>query len=309
VGGEQVQFWTYNQFMNARNTYYWDKKRMLEAPGDYTKTKVFRFLHARQYNLKSPTLEAVKEPLENRVWFNYPGQTSNGPNLEGTIDEPNRVARVIEDGSTQLWQYDRNPLGNVTREVDPMGRETRYDFANNSIDLLTVRQKNGGSYDTVASFTWNSQHRILTSTDAAGKTTTNTWNSRGQLLTSTNPLGETTSFTYNTKGYLTTIDPPLAGTADQIKFTYDTIGRVITKTQWGYKLTYAYDNLDRLTRTTFPDGTYEEITYNRLDKRTFRDRLGSADSIRLRRQPKPAQRDRPAQPFDAFRLVHVRSIG
>ncbi len=62
--------------------------------------------------------------------------------------------------------------------------------------------------------------------------------------------------------------------SDQIKFTYDTIGRMITKTQWGYKLTYAYDNLDRLTRTTFPDGTYEEITYNRLDKGTFRDRLG-----------------------------------
>ena len=222
VGGEQVRFWTYNQFMNARNTYYWDKKRMLEAPGDYTKTKVFRFLHARQYNLKSPTLEAVKEPLENRVWFNYPGQDANGRNLEGTIDEPNRVARVIEDGSAQLWQYDRNPLGNVTRKVDPLGRETRYDFANNGIDLLTVRQKNGGVYDTIASFTWNSQHRALTSTDAAGKTTTNTWNSRGQLLTSTNPLGETTTYTYNTKGYLTTVDPPLSGTADQIKFTYTT---------------------------------------------------------------------------------------
>jgi RHS repeat-associated protein len=274
VGGEQVRFWTYNQFMNARNTYYWDKKRMLDAPGDYTKTKVFRFLHARQYNLKSPTLEAVKEPLENRVWFNYPGQDANGPNLEGTIDEPNRVARVVEDGSTQLWQYDRNPLGNITRKVDPLGRETRYDFANNGIDLLTIRQKNGGVYDTIASFTWNSQHRALTSTDAAGKTTNNTWNSRGQLLTSTNPLAEKTTYTYNTKGYLTTIDPPLAGTADQIKFTYDAVGRVITKTQWEYKLTYAYDNLDRLIRTTFPDGTYEEITYNRLDKGTFRDRLG-----------------------------------
>ncbi|HEY5706535.1 MAG TPA: hypothetical protein VIS96_13265 [Terrimicrobiaceae bacterium] len=274
VGSQQVPFWTYNQFMNARNTYYWDKKRMLEAPGDYTKTKVYRFLHARNYTMKSPILEAVKEPHENRVWFNYPGQTSNGANLEGSIDEPNRVARVIEDGTTQLWQYDRNSLGKVTRSVDPLGRETLYEYAANGIDLLAIRQKNGSGQDTLGSSTWNSQHRPLSSTDAAGKTTTNTWNARGQLLTSTNPLNETTTYTYNAQGYLAAIDPPLAGASDHIQLTYDSKGRLATRTQWGYTLTYSYDDLDRLTRTTFPDTTYEETTYNRLDKASFRDRLG-----------------------------------
>ena len=141
VGSQQVAFATYNQFMNARNTYYWDKKRMLEAPGDYTKTKVFRFMHARDYTLKSPMLEAVKEPLENRVWFNYPGQNWDGLHSEGTIDAPNRVARVVEDGSTQLWQYDRNALAKITRAVDPLGRETFYDFAPNGMDLLRFARK------------------------------------------------------------------------------------------------------------------------------------------------------------------------
>ena len=274
VGSEQVPFWTYNQFLNARNTYYWDKKRMLDAPGDYTKAKIFHFLHARDVTLKSPILECVKEPLENRVWFNYPGQTNNGPNLEGTIDEPNRVARVIEDGSTQLWQYDRNVLGNITRMVDPLGRETLFDFAPNGIDLLTTRQKNGTGYDTIAKNTWNSQHRPLTSTDAAGTTTTYTWNVRGQLLTTTNPLNEKTTYTYDAEGYLVTVDPPLAGSGDRIRFTYDSKGRLSTRTQWKYKLTYSYDDLNRLTRTTFPDGTYEEITYDKLDRVSFRDRLG-----------------------------------
>jgi YD repeat-containing protein len=166
VGSQQVPFYTYNQFMNARNTYYWDKKRMLEVPGDYTKVKVFHFLHARDFTQKSPILESVKEPMENRVWFNYPGQSDAG-NTEGTIDAPNKVARVIEDGTTQLWQHDRNALANVTRAVDPLGRETLFDFAPNGIDLLSLRQKNGGAYDTLASFTWNSQHRPLTSTEAS----------------------------------------------------------------------------------------------------------------------------------------------
>jgi YD repeat-containing protein len=106
----------------------------------------------------------------------------------------------------------------------------------------------------------------LTSTDAAGKTTTNTWNARGQLLTTTNPLNETTTYTYNAGVSLVTINPPLSGINDQIKFTYDSKGRVATRTQWGYKRTYSYDDLNRLTRTTFPDATYEEITYDKVDK-------------------------------------------
>ena len=216
VGSEQVPFSAYNQYLNARNTFYWDKKRMLETPEDYAKAKIFHFPHSRDLAQKSSVLECVKEPLENRVWFNYPGQTSSiTSGAEGTIHAPNKVARVIEDGTTQLWQYDRNALANVTRAVDPLGRETLFDYAPNGSDLLAVRQKNGSSYDTIASFTWNAQHRPLSSTDAAGKTTTYSWNARGQLRTITNPLNETTRFIYNAQGYLVTIDPPLAGTSDQ----------------------------------------------------------------------------------------------
>ena len=73
VGSEQVPFYTFNSSLNARNTFYWDE-RMLEAPGIYTKAKIFHFLHARNIDFTSPALESVKEPLENRVWLNYPGQ-------------------------------------------------------------------------------------------------------------------------------------------------------------------------------------------------------------------------------------------
>jgi YD repeat-containing protein len=147
---------------------------------------------------------------------------------------------------------------------DPRRRSpwTLTDYAANGIDVIQVRQKNGGSYDTIASFTWNSQHRPLASTDAAGKTTEC-------------PRPVTDNDLYLQRpGYLVTINPPLSGISDQIKFTYDSKGRVATRTQWGYKLTYSYDDLNRLTRTTFPDATYEEITYDKLDKVSFRDRLG-----------------------------------
>ena len=41
-----------------------------------------------------------------------------------------------------------------------------------------------------------------------------------------------------------------------------------------YTLTYDYDNLDRVTRVTYPDGTFEQTIWNMLDPEQHRDRLG-----------------------------------
>jgi len=38
------------------------------------------------------------------------------------------------------------------------------------LDLLQVKQKNGASYDLLASYTYNDKHQVLTATDAAGQT-------------------------------------------------------------------------------------------------------------------------------------------
>ena len=43
---------------------------MLEAAGDYTKATIYHFLHSENMNATSGVLESMKEPLENRVWFN-----------------------------------------------------------------------------------------------------------------------------------------------------------------------------------------------------------------------------------------------
>jgi RHS repeat-associated protein len=42
----------------------------------------------------------------------------------------------------------------------------------------------------------------------------------------------------------------------------------------GYTVTFDYDNLDRLTRVTYPDATTTELSYARLDLVTYQDRLG-----------------------------------
>ena len=71
------------------------------------------------------------------------------------------------------------------------------------------------------------------------------------------------------------MDGPLPGTNDTVKATYDAYGRTRTATDVsGYTLTFDYDNLDRITRITHPDSTFEQITYDRLDPIAFQDRAG-----------------------------------
>ncbi len=182
---------------------------------------------------------------------------------------------MLDDGTTQIHQYEYNSLGKVTKTVDPVGRTTVFVYAANDFDLLEIKHVGPSGLERLAAFTYNSQHLPQTLTDAAGQTSVNTYNARGQLLTTRNPKGETTTFNYDANGFLLSIDGPMVGTADRTSFTYDNTNRVRTVTDSeGYTLTFDYDNFNRPTRVSYPDATYEFVTYNRLDPVVFRDRMG-----------------------------------
>jgi RHS repeat-associated protein len=266
-----------NEFLAYRNTYYWDRNAFhpYEAnPNDYTKARLYHWLHlAGTDTTVSGVLESQKNPLENRVWFSYPGQAD--PIHVGTSSSPSAIGRVLDDGSTQLYQLGYNALGRITNSIDPIGRQMTCVYATNLVDLLEVHQTTGTNNELVASLVYNSQHRPAVIRDAAAQMTTNTYNACGQMLTTTDPLGETTTFNYDTNGYLLSIDGPLPGTNDVVSFTYDFVGRVRTVTGTdGYTLAFGYDNADRLTNTTYPDGTFQTFAYSNLDLVTSQDRLG-----------------------------------
>jgi len=264
---------TFNQWLYARNTYYWSRTACAQAYGDYTKAKIYHWLHELDLSMASGVLESIKEPLEGRVWFDYPGQASSLS--VGTSDKPRHIGRVLDDSSTQLYSYEYNEFGHVTNSVDPVGRTFSSIYSTNGIDLLEVRMTRAGKNELLYSATYNDQHLPLAMTDAAGQTTTNTYNARGQLLTTTNPKGETTTYTYDTNGYLVAIDGPLPGTNDTLTATYDSFGRTRTKTdESGYTIVMSYDALDRITNITFPDATFHQFTYNRLDPSAIQDRAG-----------------------------------
>ena len=142
---------TTNEYLYYRNTYYWDKQGCAYAYGDYTKARIYHWLHST--DLQSPVgiLESTKAPLEGRVWYDYAGQTtSNGSIVVGTTSKPTHTGRVLDDGSTQLYYREYNDFGNITTAVDPAGRTFSYTYAANGIDLLETRQTRAGTKRTDA---------------------------------------------------------------------------------------------------------------------------------------------------------------
>jgi RHS repeat-associated protein len=277
-----------NSILYARNSYHWDKKAWKDGSEDYSKARLYHWLHTANYTQADRELESYKMPFEHRVWLNYPGQPQNneGATVPGTLNKPSVIGRRLLDGRTELQKYAYNELGRPISEIDAVGRTTTYEYAANQIDLIAIRQLIPGTTptsETLASFTYNSIHLPLTQTDAAGQLTTYEWNTMGQITSVKNAKNETATFIYymadatgkQRKGRLQTINGPLPGDQDIVSFDYDTVGRTASVTgPDGYNLSYIYDALDRLTRVTYPDGTYTETIYQRLDPFTSRDRLG-----------------------------------
>jgi RHS repeat-associated protein len=259
-----------NSGLDVANTFYWDKKAVAMYPPvngvyDYTKARITHWTY-NPNGAASGIPASEKAPLENRVWYAYAGQSDT--NHPGPSANPSQVARVLDDGTTQLWQYQYNSIGNLTQSTDPIGRvmSYAYDPANN-IDLLTVRQTTGSNNDLLRTFTYNSQREPLTDKDAAGQTTTYTYNTYGQMLTRTNAKNEITTLAYGgtvPDGYLASITSPLFnGSSAVTTFTYDSANRVRTVTDSdAYTVTTDYDNLDRQTQVTYPDGTNQQFQYS-----------------------------------------------
>jgi RHS repeat-associated protein len=272
-----------NAGLDVANTFYWDKKAMLVAPGDYTKAKITHWLYNADGSI-SGIASSEKQALENRVWFTYAGQSDY--QHAGPSANPSQVARVLGDGTTQLSQFEYNSLGKATKTTDPVGRVMSYVYAANNVDLLEIRQTRATNNELLRKFTYNTMHGPLTDTDAAGQVTTYTYNAQGQVLTLKNAKNETTTYAYGGAvpvGLLASItSPPFNSVSAVTTFTYDSFKRVRTVTDSdSYTTTTDYDNIDRKIKVTYPDTTFEQFQYidnvtgaMKLDLTGSRDRRG-----------------------------------
>lgn len=262
-----------NMLWHEASSIFWDKKAMAEDPNDYQSGVMYHWLRSTDIHASSNLYSSIKKPLESRVWYNYQNQTSSMQLSYNTLANPTKIGRVMDDSSTQLYKFEYNTIGNITKSTDPKNRITAYSYDSTGINLISIRQKTGTMNDLLDTMTYNSRYQPLTMRDASGQLTSFAYDSLGQLVTSTNPKGEMTTYAYDSLGYLLRITGHLPG--DTTVFTYDGYGRMKTLTDRdGYRISKSYDSLDRVTKVTYPDSTYEQFVYNRLDLEKSRDRLG-----------------------------------
>jgi len=265
-----------------RNTFYWGKKQYedaLNANGtlDYAAATIYHWMHSTDINVTSGDIESVKSPLTGRVFFNYQGQSAT---QMGTSENVTAIGRVLSNGQTQLSTAQYNAMDMPVTMVDPAGRQTNFIYATNNVDLVQVSQQNGANAEVQSSVTYDAHHHPLTVTDTSGQTTTLTYNSFGQVLTVTDAKNEVTTFSYDANGFLRSLTGPSSGAGGSAtaSFGYDGYGRINSTTvqtaSTSYTVQIVYDNLDRLTQTTYPDGTTEKYYYQNLDLQWVSDRLG-----------------------------------
>ncbi|HEY9684034.1 MAG TPA: RHS repeat-associated core domain-containing protein [Oculatellaceae cyanobacterium] len=182
------------------------------------------------------------------------------------------------NGLVQQWNYQRNVLGYITQSIDPIGRELQYNYATNNIDLLNIQCPASPSNFFLGQWQYgnpSAPHRPTLSINGSGQKTTSTYNALSELATQTDALGDTTTYSYNANGYLSQIQGPLAGSNDVTTYTFYGYGlpQTITNSQ-GYQQSFAYDALNRLISTTYPDGTADRTVYSKLDAVLQGDRIG-----------------------------------
>lgn len=265
-------------------TLFWDKDTFAQSGRDDQKAQLIHWMQSAR--VTHGMVHYLKRPLESEIRYFYnrgcgtdvetqDGDFSMGNNcLIDFISRPARIARMVNRQPVNAQNIRYNKWGFITRATDAAGRQTTLLYDNDDHDLVELR---GGNNQTVARFTYNSQHQPITVTDEGGQRWTFTYNSTGQLLTERDPKGNTATYTYDSRGFLTRINGPLGAT---VTYTYDRFGRVESTTNTDGDTThYEYDELDRPTRVTHPDGTSESLAYQRLDPTEFRDRAGRLTTV------------------------------
>lgn len=149
--------------------------------------------------------------------------------------------------------YTYNDKGLVNSVTYPNGETVTYGYDPNGVDVTSITTGLG-----TATFDYNSNHSIVNATDMEGITTSFSYNEFGQVTSVTGAVGtpdETvTEYIYNESHF---IDERRINGETVATSTYNNIGLVNSVTDAsGITLSYDYDDLNQIKKTTYPDGKF-----------------------------------------------------
>ncbi len=190
----------------------------------------------------------------------YPDGTSVSMGYDTALDAVNTVT----DARGKISRVSYNAQGRPLSTTDPKGNVSTLSYAPNGLDVTSIQNANG---QVVASYAYNALRQVVSATDRGG-TTTYSYTPWGDIAGSVDPQNRASQYQYNAQDRLALVlfaDAPVGGVRDWQSlsgFTYDAAGRVKTQTdEAGLTLAYEYNNLDGVTKVSYPDGTSSEVDY------------------------------------------------
>ncbi len=212
-----------------------------------------------------------------------------------TYDDLNRRTKVSYPDTTYI-SYDYDPEGNVVmshNEGIGAGETMHftYDEKNQlkSVRAFKMSPAPGSGFDLTIEYEYDEVGNKIEVRDPEGGITRYQYDGLDRMVSIVNPLNEITTFEYDEMsrwiyiGYangmtLTNIYSSCScqygklidqkytksdgTTLLQIFYTYDTLGKVLTRTDSSGTTTYGYDNDDRLNSVVYPGGSTVTYTYD-----------------------------------------------
>lgn len=282
--------------LDTRNSYYWGSRQYAALSttniASFTTNDFFkaRTKHWLMSFLRSPgdTLSMQRDPSPDsggniegqKTWFDYAGKTNNA--YEGAQVLPLFVAQVLPDGSTSFTRTIRNGIGAVTNEVDTYSvssgstvllRTNIFVYDSSGIDFLAFTNALGNlAYSNV----FNAAHEVVTNFNALAEQTVYTYDGSNRLTSVTGPTGLTVTNLYGSDGFLA---QQFAQGFFTNTYTYSNDLVATFMDARGVTVSNRWDNLQRLVRQDYSDGTFITNTYQFLDLVRVIDRMGFTNSF------------------------------
>ena len=203
------------------------------------------------------------------------------------------------DGRGNLWKYEYNENGYITKVIAPDGATTTYTYDPVTLQVATQTDANGNTtiyeYDAMGNrtkvtdcqgnetfYTYEPVYNQVTSiTNPNGHVTTYDYDASGNRIKETDPLGNTILWTYNAHGSILTETDKMGHvkiheydafgnrtmTTDALGnvtiMSYDIVGNMLTRIDAnGNATTFLYDGLDRLITETDALGNVTTYVYD-----------------------------------------------
>lgn len=308
--------------LNLRNSFHWDRlQRSSLSTTNLSSLSANDFkIATMRHWLKEPngavswTLSLMRLPSPDqieegqKVWYDHAGKATT--DTRGTQILPLFEARVLPDGTTRFERTVRNTLGTPTQVDSTYStdsgvaiRTRTFVLAADGIDVIQVINSCGC---TVSSNAYNMVHQLTNVYTAILETNLFFYNN-GVLTGVAPPTGANVTNLYNGFGLLTS---STMGGVRTDSYTY-TNGLVLTHTDSrGLTVSNTWDTLRRLVRVDYPDGTYLENKYHRLDGQSYANSSGGTNLL-----DRTASRDREGHwtyyAYDSLRrlVAETNSLG